>query len=169
MIGKYLSISDSSIITVTEKAITRGFNMKYVMCKKDLDTMTCCYLQKDTLYNKRTNERICIVVINDTLYSPYHLQDTLFCISDKHILRKDKGYYFLNMKYYQGWEVQKMEYSRGKLYLCSIADVEEINNLKEIMEARGDSLIQFDPDKKQLHKFLRSKGFGKKEELVKLR
>src|SRR6185295_2214431 len=75
--GQYISMLDSSIITITDKAITRGFNIKYIMCKKELDTMKHCTLTNDTLFNKRTNEKICIVNINDTLYSPYHLQDTL--------------------------------------------------------------------------------------------
>lgn len=169
MLGQYLSMLDSSVITITDKTITRGFNMKYVMHRRELDTMQHCMLINDTLFNKKTNEKICIVTINDTLYSPYHLQDTLFCISDKNLLRKDKGYYFLNLQYYSGWEVQKLEYTRGKLCLCSIGDLEEIRNLKAITENTGDSSLQFDPDKKQLRKFLKSKGFSKKEEFVKLR
>jgi hypothetical protein len=167
--GQYLSLLDSSVITITNMAITRGFNIKYIMCKKELDTMKQCTLIKDTLYNARTREKICVININDSLYSPYHLQDTLFCISDKHLLRKDKGYYFLNMQYRSGWEVQKLEYGKTKLSICSISDLQEIEDLKEITESTGDSVVQFDPDKKQLRKFIKSKGFGKKEEFVKLR
>jgi hypothetical protein len=167
--GQYLSLADSSVLTITDKAIARGFNIKYVMCKKELDTMKYCTLIKDTLFNKQTNEKICVVTINDTLYTPYHLQDTLFYISDKNILRKDKGYYFLSMQFHKGWEVQKLEYTGRRLCLCSIANMEEIENLKAITDADDDSLFQFDPDKKQLRKFLKSKGFGKKEEFVKLK
>lgn len=167
--GKYLSLLDSSVITITDKVISRGFNIKFIMCKKELDTMKHCILRNDTLFNKRTNEKTCVVSINDTLYSPYHLQDTLFCISDRHILRKDKGYYFLNMQFHNGWEVQKLEYTNGKLYLCSIGNMEEIESLKAITEASNDSsLFQFDPDKKQLRKFLKAKGFSKKEAFVKI-
>lgn len=169
IVGKYLSLLDSSILTITDLAITRGFNIKYIMCKKELDTMKHFTLLKDTLFNKKTQEKICVININDTLYSPYHLQDTLFCISDKNRLRKDKGYYFLNMQYHLGWEVQKLEYGKTKLSICSISDLQEIEDLKEITEHTGDSLIQFDPDKKQLRKFIKSKGFSKKEEFVKLR
>jgi hypothetical protein len=169
IIGQYISLLDSSVITITDLAITRGFNIKYIMCKKELDTMKHCTLVKDTLFNKKTQEKICVININDTLYSPYHLQDTLFCISDKNILRKDKGYYFLNMQYHSGWEVQKLEYGKTKLSLCSISDLQEIEDLKEITEHTGDSLVQFDPDKKQLRKFVKSKGFSKKEQFVKLK
>ena len=169
LIGRYLSIVDSSLITITDHAVTRGFNMKYVVSRKELDTMKHCVLLKDTLFNKKTNEKICVVTIDDTLYSPYRLQDTLFLISDKNILRKDRGYYFLNMQYHSGWEVQKLEYAQGKLCLCSIADLEEIRSLKSITENTSDSLFQFDPDKKQLRKFVKSKGFSKKEEFVKLK
>ena len=88
VIGKYLSLLDSSIITISDKVISRGFNIKFVLCKKDLDTMKHCFLKKDTLFNNLTSEKICIVMINDTLYTPFHLQDTLFLISDKNILRK---------------------------------------------------------------------------------
>jgi hypothetical protein len=168
IIGQYLSLLDSSVITITDLSITRGFNIKYIMCKKELDTMKHCILIKDTLFNKKTLEKICVININDTLYSPYHLQDTLFCISEKNKLRKDKGYYFLNMQYLSGWEVQKLDYGKKKLSICSISDLQEIEDLKEITESKGDSLVQFDPDKKQLRKFIKSKGFSKKEEFVKI-
>jgi hypothetical protein len=169
IIGQYLSLLDSSVITITDMAITRGFNIKYIMCKRELDTMKHCILINDTLFNKKTLEKICIVNINDTLYSPYHLQDTLFLISEKNKLRKDKGYYFLNMQYLSGWEVQKLDYGKKKLSICSISDLQEIKDLKEITENKGDSLVQFDPDKRQLRKFIKSKGFSKKEEFVKLK
>lgn len=169
LIGKYLSKADSSIITISDSAITRGFNIRFVMCKKELDTMKHCVLQNDTLYNKLTQEKFCIVTIHDTLFTPYHLQDTLFVISDKGILRKDKGYYFLNMKYRSGWEVQKLELTKGKLCLCSISEIAEIESLKQITEDIKDSLLQFNPDKKEFRKFVKSKGFSKKEEFVKLR
>jgi hypothetical protein len=169
IIGQYLSLLDSSVITITDLAITRGFNIKYIMCKKELDTMKHFILINDTLFNKKTLEKICIININDTLYSPYHLQDTLFYISEKNKLRKDKGYYFLNMQYLSGWEVQKIDYGKKKLSICSISDLQEIEDLKEITENKGDSLVQFDPNKKQLRKFIKSKGFSKKEEFVKLR
>jgi len=169
IIGKYISMLDSSVITISDSAITRGFNMRFVMCKKELDTMKQCVMQKDTLFNKLTNEKICIININDTLYTPFHLQDTLFFISDNGVLKKDKGYYFLNMKYYSGWEVQKLEFAKGKLNLCSISDIAEIENLKQITESSQDSLMQFSPDKKQFRKFIKSKGFSKKEAFVRLR
>ena len=169
LIGKYRSISDGSIITISDSAITRGFNIRFVMCKKELDTMKQCVLAHDTLYNKVTQEKLCIVTINDTLYTPFRLQDTLFVISEKGILRKDKGYYFLNMKYHTGWEVQKLEYRRGKLNLCCISELSEIESLIQITENAKDSILQFNPDRKEFQRFVKSKGFSKKEEFVKIR
>jgi len=167
--GKYMSMQDSSVITISDRVISRAFNMKLIACKKDLDT-TACYLKNDTLYGRKNKEKQFVVNIHDTLYIPYHLQDTLFTISDKHLLRKYKGYYFLNMLYGESWEVQKLEYSRGKLCLCSISNKEEIENLRAITEAGNDSArFQFDPDKKQFHKFLKSKGFSSREEFVRIR
>lgn len=169
LIGKYRSKLDSTIITISDSVITRGFNIQYVMCKKELDTMKHCFLLKDTLFNKITNEKICIINIHDTLYAPFRLQDTLFRISDKGILRKDKGYYFLNMKYRSGWEVQKLELLKGKLRLSSISELSEIEDLKQLTEGTKDSLLQFNPNKDEFRKFVKSKGFCKKEELVKLK
>ncbi|HSH65932.1 MAG TPA: hypothetical protein VLB84_09060 [Bacteroidia bacterium] len=169
LMGKYINVSDSSVITITDKAITRGFNIKYVISKKELDTMKNCKVVNDTLYNNHTNEKTCIVNIHDTLYTPYRLQDTLFYISDKNILRKDRGYYFLNLLYRSKWEVQKLDYRNGKLSICSISDMEEIKNLKAITDNTGDTMVYFNPDKKQFRKFIKSKGFSKKEEFVRLR
>lgn len=169
LIGKYRSKLDSTIITISDSVITRGFNIQYVMCKKELDTMKHCFLLKDTLFNKITNEKICIINIHDTLYAPFRLQDTLFRTSDKGILRKDKGYYFLNMKYRSGWDVQKLELLKGKLRLSSISELSEIEDLKQLTEGTKDSLLQFNPNKDEFRKFVKSKGFCKKEELVKLK
>ncbi len=167
--GRYLSLTDSTVLTVEGNLITRGFNIKYVMTKKELQSLKDCILKKDSLFNKSTNEKICIININDSLYTPYHLQDTLFLISEKNILRKDKGYYFLNLQFHEGWEVQKIEYGKGKLVLSFISDLKEINDLKEITEVTDDTLVKFNPNKDQFRKFIKSKGFSKKEEFVKLR
>ena len=167
--GSYLSLADSTVLTIADNFITRGFNIKYVMTKKELQTMKECILRKDSLYNTATNEKICVININDSLYTPYHLQDTLFIISEKNKLRKDKGYYFLNLEYHNGWEVQKIESGKGKLVLSFISDLQEINNLKELTKITDDTLVKFNPNKDQFRKFIKSKGFSKKEEFVKLR
>ncbi len=73
------------------------------------------------------------------------------------------------MKYRSGWEVQKLELIKGKLNLSSISELSEIESLKELTDDSRDSLLQFNPDKNQFRKFVKSKGFSKKEEFVKLK
>ena len=74
------------------------------------------------------------------------------------VVRKFKGYYFLNTRYSKtSWYVQKVQLLKGQLVISSISTNEEIENLKEVTETT-DTIppYQFTPKKKQFKKFVKT-------------
>jgi len=96
--------------------------------------------------------------------------DTLFQLNSDHILRKMKGYCFLNTHYAdQNWEVQKLSLHRGKLNISSISAENELETLVEITESPKDTIppYQFTATKKQFKKFVKQEGFTDTETFIK--
>jgi len=102
-----------------------------------------------------------------------HNVDTLFQMDYDNVVRKFRGYYFLNTRYDKtSWAVEKIGLSKGQLIISSICTKEDIESLKEItLTAPTDSLINynFKATKKQFKKFVKNDGFTNKETFVRLK
>jgi hypothetical protein len=108
----------------------------------------------------------------DSIITHVHYIDTLFQINYDNVVRKFKGYYFLNKRYdKESWEVQKMKLSKGKLMISSISDKNDIESLKTITESSEDTVApyNFTASKKQFKEFLKNNGFSDSETFVKLK
>jgi len=104
--------------------------------------------------------------------------DTLFQIDYDNVVRKFKGFYFLNKRqgfYFlskrldkESWEVKKIELSKGQLVVSSISSKEDIENLKAITESSQDTVApyNFAATKKQFKEFVKSKGFTDSEKFI---
>ena len=167
--GKFQSTEDNSVITINDKTIFRTYDFYIKFAVNQIDSN--CTLVGDTIINIRTNEKQLMKREGDTLSEHIYSVDTLFSISDFNILKKLKGYYFLNFIYgKESWEVKKLELHRGQLSICSISTKEDIDLLKEISESTLDSLpYRFMPTKKQFKKFVKTNGFSDVETFVKLK
>jgi hypothetical protein len=74
------------------------------------------------------------------------------------VVRKFKGYYFLNKRYdKECWEVKKIELSKGQLVVSSISTKQDIENLKTITESMQDTVApyKFATTKKQFKEFIK--------------
>lgn len=165
--GDYLSLSDSSKITIEAKTILRIYDFNQTFHPNQLDnTMR---ISGDTLIDIDTNERTVLKRNGDSLISHFHSVDTLFQISEEAILKKFRGYYFLNFSYHEdGWEVKKLQYKKEKLTISSISQKEDIENLKSIMESDQDTVIpyKFKASKRQFKEFVKNDGFTDSEIFV---
>ncbi len=97
--------------------------------------------------------------------------DTVFYLSEKSVLRKWKGYYFLNQEYEPGqWGVKKLQLTKGKLIISEISEVDDLENLKSITETANDTVspFHFAPTKKQFKAYLKSGGFAHSEVYIRL-
>ena len=168
--GKYLSLSDSSFLVVNEKFIQRIYDLDQMMHTNQLDSNS--QLSGDTLINLVNNSKEVVKRNGDSIITHVHYIDTLFQINYDNVVRKLKGYYFLNKRYdKESWEVQKMKLSKGKLMISSISDKNDIESLKTITESSEDTVApyNFTASKKQFKEFLKNNGFSDSETFVKLK
>jgi Holliday junction resolvase len=168
--GVYLSLSDSSILSINDKVIQRTYDFDYKIHPNQLDSTA--RLSGDTLINLETKERELLKRDGDSLNIHIHSVDTLFQMDYDNVVRKFKGYYFLNTRYDKTrWEVEKINLSKGQLILSSISTKEDIENLKEITETPQDTVTNynFTATKKEFKKFAKNDGFSDSETFVKLK
>jgi hypothetical protein len=168
--GNYLSFSDSSILSVNDQLIQRTYNFDYKIHPNQLDSTA--RLSGDTLINIETKEREIIKRDGDSLIIHIHNVDTLFQMDYDNVVRKFKGYYFLNTRYGKtSWSVEKMQLSKGQLIISGISIKEDIENLKEITETSQDTVGNYDftATKKQFKKFVKNDGFSDSEIFVRLK
>ncbi len=165
--GDYLCITDSSSLNITEKQIIKTYDFNYKIDSNQLDSTII--LSGDTLIDLETNERILIKQEEDSLLIHIHNIDTLFQMNTDNVVRKYKGYYFLNTCYDKTtWSVEKVELSKGLLTISSISTKQDIDNLKEITESPQDTIVSynFTVTKKQFKEFIKNDGFSKSEKFI---
>ncbi|MCX6231225.1 MAG: hypothetical protein NTZ33_06745 [Bacteroidetes bacterium] len=166
--GQYISFTDNSILSISENLMLRIYDFDEKIHKNQLDSTS--RLIGNTIVDLTTNEKTHIKHEGDSLISHIHYIDTLFQIDNENVVKKFKGYYFLN-KFYgnTSWEVKKLELSKGKLIISRISTKIEIENLKTITESSQDTIApyKFTITKKQFKKFIKSDGFSDSEVFIK--
>jgi len=167
--GTYLSVADSSTLIISNKVMRRISLIKDTVNRDDIDTGFV--QQGDTLFNPYTGETFRFTEKGGTLYTSRDYIDTIFQIDYDNVLRKWKGYYFINIRYdKEAWVVKKVELNKGKLSISSISALTYIEKLKEITEATDDTLApySFAPTKKEFSEFVKEEGFGDTEIFIRI-
>ncbi len=165
--GQYLSLEDNSVLTISDKQIQRIYDFDYKVHPNQLDSTA--RLSGDTIIDLTTNEKTLIKRDGDSLINHVHYIDTLFQIDYDNVVRKFKGYYFINTRYDKtSWEVKKIQLQKGQLVISSISAKQDIENLKEITETATDTIppYKFTPTKKQFKEFIKNDGFSDSEIFV---
>ncbi len=168
--GVYLSLSDSSTLSISDNLIQRTYDFDYKVHPNQLDSTA--RLSGDTLINLETKEKVLIKRDRDSLIIHFHNVDTLFLMDYDNVVRKFKGNYFLNTRYNKtSWSVEKMNLSKGQLTISSISTKDDIENLKEMTETAQDTVINsnFTATKKEFKKFVKNDGFSDSEAFVRIK
>lgn len=165
--GQYLSLADNSTLLIGDKLIQRiyDFDQKIHLSQLESDLR----LSGDTIINLTTNTREIVKRDGDSLVTHIHFTDTLFQMNYDNVVRKFKGYYFLNKRCdKESWEVKKIELSKGQLVVSSISTKQELENLKTIAESMQDTVApyKFATTKKQFKEFIKNGGFTDRETFV---
>jgi len=166
--GQYLSLEDSSILSIDNKLIQRIYDFDYKIHPIELNSTLI--LNGDTLIDINTNEKTIIKHDGDSLIIHVHYIDTLFQMDYDNVVRKFKGYFFLNTRYgKESWEVKKMQLEKKKLVISRISTENEIKKLKEITETSQETEppYNFTTTKKQFGQFVKNDGFSHKETFIK--
>ena len=96
-----------------------------------------------------------------------HYIDTLFNIKNNDILKKYKGYYFLNEHRDNGtWVVNKLNPSRNSLIVSSISKEEDFESLEEITGEESEAPHTFKTSKTQFKDFVKGGGFKNDEVFI---
>lgn len=155
-----------------------SFPNKMIGTYHNYETDTDLIIQKELILNKQyfrdtLSEKdllkiqqeihVAAAKLNDTLFiASYNVTDTLFNLQQNDILRKLKGYYFLNVANEdKNWNVTKLKYKNNIVSLNDIRTEEEISKLQELTETATDSIrpATFTLTKKQFRKFVKQNGF----------
>jgi hypothetical protein len=165
--GQYFSLADNSTLSIGDKIILRIYDFEVKVHTNELDTTSL--LSGDTIIDLKTNERTIIKRDGDSLINHVHYIDTLFQMNYDNVVRKFKGYYFLNTRYDKtSWEVKKIQLSNGQLVISSISTKLDIDNLQEITETLIDTVppYKFTATKHQFKEFIKNDGFSDSEIFV---
>ena len=166
--GQYLNLIDNSTLLVSDKLIQRIYDYDYKVHLNQLDSAE--QLSGDTIINIKTKEETLIKRDGDSLITHVHYIDTLFQMEYDNVVRKFKGYFFLNKRYDKtSWEVKKIQLTKGQLILSSISTKLDIENLEEITETPQDTVppYKFSATKKQFKEFIKNDGFSDSETFIK--
>lgn len=160
LIGTYYNPDENSQLEISKYFILKKITLE--------DTLKISELNKnerivnDTLYLLNSKVKYKILKINDSLFSNYIYVDTTFNLKKTDVLKKFKGYYFLNNKTDTDfWEVEKLSLNKGVLNINGITTQNEITLMETITDNKKDSIKLFTvkPTKKQFKAFLKQNGF----------
>jgi hypothetical protein len=168
--GNYLSEDGASVLSITDRCIYRTYDYEEVKTQDSVQTKSS-ENEKDTVLHVKSGSFELTSTRTDSSINHVHYVDTLFQLSNENLLRKFKGYYFLNFKLSSGsWEVNKLNLSGGKLSWGEISSQLEFNELQPYSESPSDSTaIRVKLNRKQFKDFIREDGFHFEETFTKIR
>ncbi len=169
IMGNYKNLKDSSLVTINEKSIIQTYDFDLKQSLKNIDSNFV--ISGDTAIDTKTNERTFVKIIGDSIIQHFHIIDTIFSIEKQGVLKKFKGYYFINIPYdTNAWQVKKIQLLKGILMLSSIEKGYEIQQLQQITESESDTIsYNFNITKRQFKTFIKNDGFINAEFYAKMK
>jgi len=163
-IGGYEEIEDSSFFLVEQNLIREQYREDISVPRIEMDTSQEFTLRDNIVYIPETGEEVPVIIRNDSVFGTYITYDTVFLISDGNILRKYKGYYFMNIQNDENeWAVYKLKFRKdGFTSLCGISEDDEIEWLKEIT-----TVIEEKNDKGKVTKYIIEPEKGEFKKIIK--
>jgi len=170
LMGKYKSKSDTSIIRIESDQIIREYRENMMMTKLEFREEIGDTISEDTSFTFADNWDITIKSKGDSIHVFSKKDEELFKISDKHLLRLYKGYYFLNFKDTNDyWKVKVLKLKGDTLeydYILTEDDLENIKNIT-LVEVITDTTEEnkayyLKPTKRELRKILKKRSQGEK-------
>jgi hypothetical protein len=164
--GLYINQTDSSLLKINATLITKVWDEFTTLSQDQM-------LQEfDTIFHQDTR-----IQLTENLYIDFNIHgdstivhsigiDTIFCKTPCQIIRRHKGYLFLNFKTEDSlWTVKLLSIRQGYLDIQDLVSLSEIDSLKEIIEIdtiRGTDSTKIDqfrlhPSKRDIKEILNHK------------
>lgn len=169
MQGQYLNKTDQTILIVQDNMLLKCFNYSGKVKKNELDSTM--KIAGDSVVSTDKRVKVSGKVSGDSAMVKVSWTDTIFRIGNDNVLKKFKGYYFLNiLKNQKQWETTKLDFEKGQITMSDINTKEDLEKLKEITETSTDTVSHiFKPSKKQFRKFIKNNGFSQTDVFVKIK
>jgi len=160
LIGHYICKDGITSLTIDRERIILKYNYDVKQLRDSLDWG-----------NMTTEERKKYRLEGDSVVEHIVDIDTIFSFSEDNVMKKYKGYYFLNSRYDKNsWYVQKLKLQKGLLTIGSISTKEELETLEKINESPIDTTTyQIDFTRKQFHDYIDNDGFSKTDTFIKMK
>ncbi|MBS1489469.1 MAG: hypothetical protein JSS93_02980 [Bacteroidetes bacterium] len=171
-IGKYLNLTDSTLLLVTQEMIIKitSSNTKEALSKIDsADLMKMRTLKQGRGEAGFGHSITDFKIDGDSIFYHTTTSDTLYFQSEKFKVRRFKGYYFLNKQIAPGsWEVYKIEKVKEGITVGTISTKQELNELRAVTETYSDTVYRFRPTRKQFKKLLQENGFKTEQKFLRI-
>ena len=169
--GRYLSLEDSSILIISRGNIVSYYRRDFRGTISDLDSSDRVLFLKDTTFSDNHGKATIRARRNgDQIEYQYENRETIFSFARHDVLKKFRGYYFLNHETEPAhWSVTKLGFTKEGLVLGSLTSKDDLTRLRELTQQKSDTVYNFKPTAKQMKKFIRDKGFHNEERFVKIK
>lgn len=171
----YINCNDTNDqLVISDKLILNIISFKFKMHRNEieLDSSISIDLNNDDQLIKVLKEEVgwTSTIIGDTVTSFFQSSDTLFRLSNEHILKRLKGSYFLNYKLAESnWRVKRMDLKKDTLLIGEITPSDTllqfdfISKTEELNEADSTKKVEYiaKPSKREFKKLLKPNSFEK--------
>ena len=178
MKGFYFSADKESILTVSDSLVLRIYDFDMKLNKDSLPDGF--KLTGDTLsifdfggYNEK--QKVSFLDKSTFVYHE-HFGDTLFKLSEFEVLKKYKGYIFLNERVQTDsnkfeWEVRKIGMNKGLLTMDFVDEKKQIDKLVELPASLSEdpTTYPYTPNHNKFKEFMEDDGFEKVDSFYKVK
>jgi len=136
--GTYFSNADSTFLTIDAQRIVEWIDLEnrtvLDSLGMEIDSTLVTYSISDTIQLTEGMFDIRLKFLPmDSVIIFYSYRDTVFEISEKQILRKYRGYYFLNYERKEkNWNVRRLTLIKGELSFSKVRITKDISELRQI-------------------------------------
>jgi hypothetical protein len=133
--GLYINQTDSSLLKINANMITQIWDQFTTLSEDQMINEFDTIFLQDTLIQFTENLFLDFKIKGDSTIVHSYGSDTIYIISPNQLLRRQKGYLFLN--YITGdstWMVKLLSLQHGYIDIQDLVTLSEIDSLKEIME-----------------------------------
>jgi len=165
--GSYFSEDDSTYLTITDAVMIEWVDMEFETPVDSLDDLdidsTQIVSQSDDLTVVEDEDyKLEINIREESAHVSLAYRDTIFQLSDQHVLRRYKGHYFLNYKQESDWKVRLLRLKRRQLSFSKVRkpeDISELQQITDIQEIKSDDGkvkgYKLNPSKRELRKLMK--------------
>ncbi|MEO9477103.1 MAG: hypothetical protein ABJG41_16275 [Cyclobacteriaceae bacterium] len=135
--GTYFSTSDSTYLVINDVTIIDCMNAELRILKDSLDieidSTKIVNQSSDGIKVEYRKIALLLRTYGDSILVNYTYRDTLFEISERQVLRRLKGHYFLNYMWSEtNWKVRRLTLENNQLTFSKVRLPEDITSLQEI-------------------------------------